>query len=265
VTKKTKTDELDCTPSNGQTSPPDGTPPATPVAADPSAQAVTPGSAEQGTAPADGGRAPAPTIEPEAQDAIRVGAGGPLVVPREDLDTDLDDGAELDLLSLQPTKIRKPGRFEWVLLNPALELRTRLLPHKSRPDAIETDYYYVDPSLRGPIREEIKLVRVLPYYSLPAKAFGLWVVKVTPGNSWYESVAQLLRHPAEFVGQNAICIRSDKPTDRYRPWHKRVAVDVAWPTKPTEELLGEALGPERFIVSADHPIYRELAEGTELV
>jgi hypothetical protein len=31
------------------------------------------------------------------------------------------------------------------------------------------------------------------------------------------------------------------------------------------ELLAEALGGDRFITSPDHPIYRDLVEGTELV
>ncbi|MBI3411319.1 MAG: hypothetical protein HY040_23540 [Planctomycetes bacterium] len=95
-----------------------------------------------------------PKIESEPADTIKVGAGGKLVVPREDLDADLDDGAEIDLVNLQAKKIRKPGRREWVVFKLGLELPTRMLLYKPRPDAIETDYYYVEKALRGPIRDE---------------------------------------------------------------------------------------------------------------
>src|SRR5690349_8271475 len=59
------------------------------------------------SAATNGGQAaaPLPRIEPEPDDTIHVAAGGKLVVPREDHDADLDDGAELDLVSGMPPKI----------------------------------------------------------------------------------------------------------------------------------------------------------------
>jgi hypothetical protein len=205
-----------------------------------------------------------PAVEPEPADDIRVGGGGKLIVPREDLDADLDDGVELDLLNLQAKKIRKPNRREWVVLNPASELPTRMLLHKPRPDAIETDHYYVEKALRGAIRDELKEVRVFTYYSLKLKTFALWVVNVTLENSWYESIAQVFKRPPEFFAKNAIRVVLDKANGRYRVLYKPVTLDIHWPTKTTNELLGEALGHDHFISSADHPVYAELIEGTEL-
>jgi len=210
------------------------------------------------------GTLPRPRIEPELAEPIIVGAGGKLIVPREDLDSDMDEGAEIDLVNLQAKKIRKPGRREWIRLNLGLELPTRLLLVKPRPDAIETDYYYVAKPLRGPIRDELKDVRVLPYYSVKARTVALWIVNVTPDNPWYQSVAQLLNQPADFLAGHVFLVMSDKANGRYRVRYKDADGEVTWPTKTTEELLGEALGPERFIDSADHPVYRELIEGTEL-
>jgi hypothetical protein len=204
-----------------------------------------------------------PAIEAEPDGPIRVGAGGPLVVPREDLDADLDDSAEIDLLGGQP-KIRKPHRREWIALLPESELRTRLLLDKPETDGIQTDYYYVNKELRGPIHTELKAVRVFLYYSFSTKSFGLWVVKITSGNSWYESLNKLFMQPREFFANNAILVASDRTTSCYRVRVKPLPSAVTWPEKPTQELLGEALGADHFITAADHPIYQELIDGTEL-
>jgi hypothetical protein len=216
-------------------------------------------------AAAGGGPGPAlPPIEHEPPDAIHVGAGGKLVVPREDLLDDLDDGTEFDLVAAQPMKVRRPDRREWVALNPASELPTRLLLHKPRADGIEVEHYFVDKPLRGPIRDELKDVRVFVYHSLRSKTFGLWVVNVTLENSWYESLAGLFRLPAEFFAQHVLRVISDKANSRYRVRHKPLTTAITWPNKDTGALLAEAFGPERFITSPDHPIYRDLVDGTEL-
>jgi hypothetical protein len=216
-------------------------------------------------AAAGAGTGPAlPAIEHEPPDAIHVGAGGKLVVPREDHLADLDDGTEIDLLHAQTQKVRRPDRREWVALNPASELPTRLLLHKPTADGIEVEHYHVAKGLRGPIRDELKEVRVFLYYSLKTKTFGLWVINVTVDNSWYESLAQLFRQPAEFFAQHAIRVISDKANARYRVKYKPLTTEITWPDKQTGVLLAEAFGPERFITSADHSVYRDLVDGTEL-
>jgi hypothetical protein len=204
-----------------------------------------------------------PTIDAEPDEPIRVGAGGPLVVPREDLDADLDDTVEIDLLGGQP-KIRKPQRREWIALLPQSELTTRLLLDKPEADGIQTDYYYVNKTLRGPIGKELKTVRVFVYFSFRTQSIGLWVVTVTPGNSWYESLNQLFKQPSEFFAKNAILVASDRAKSRYGVKYRPLPSSVTWPKKGTEELLGEALGHEHFITTADHPVYQQLIDGTEL-
>lgn len=204
-------------------------------------------------------------IEPEGlDDQIHPGAGDKLYVPREDIDSDLDADDELDVASMMPKKIRKPGRREWIALSIASELPTRLLLHKEQPDAIEVHHYFVDRHLRGPIVDELKEVRVFVYYSFQTNTHGLLLLNVTIDNPWYESAQALLRQPAEFFAENAIRIIPDKKNSRYRVRRKPMPSSVAWPEQSTGELLGEALGPDRFITSADHPIYRDLIDGTEL-
>jgi hypothetical protein len=201
-------------------------------------------------------------IPPEAP--IRVGAGGTLVVPREELGVDTDEAGELDLAGMLAQKIRKPGRREWIALDPARELPTRMLVHKPKADGIEVEHYYVARSLRAPIRDELKDVRVFPFFSFATRSHAIWVVNVTLENTWYESLLALFRQPGEFFAQNAIRVVSDKANSRYRVKYKPIPGPVAWPAKPTEQLLGEALGPSRFIDTPDHPLYRDLIDGVEL-
>jgi hypothetical protein len=221
---------------------------------------------QQPTAPPPTSRS-LPRIEPEPQeppDPIHVGAAGKLIVPYEDLLDDFDDGTEMDLVSGQTKKIRRPDRREWIVLNRESEFHARLLNHKPKADGIDVEHYHVDPSLRRPISDELKGVRVFVFYSLRSKSFGLWIVNVTVDNTWYDSLAQLFKRPAEFFARTAIRVISDKPTSRYRIKLKPLTTEVTWPATATNELLGEALGRERFITSADHPLYRDLVDGTEL-
>lgn len=213
----------------------------------------------------DGVPAPSlPPIEPVADDQIHVGAGGPLIVPREDIGDDLDVGEDLDLAAMQAKKIRKPQRHERFFLNPASELPTRLLLHKPNPDGIEVEHYYVSPELRSSIADELKMCRVFVYFSLVTKTHALWIVNVTVDNSWYESLAPLFRKPADFFSTNWIRVSADKKNSKYRVKHKLMVDTAIWPAKTTSELLGEALGPDKFITSADHPLYRDLIDGIDL-
>ena len=207
---------------------------------------------------------PVPKIEREPQRRIIAGNGGKLVVPREEIFADVDVGSDMDLAAMQAKKIRRPDRREWIALNVDAELQTRLLRHKAKPDSIETEYYYVVPELRAPILSELKECRIFTYYSFSTKTHSLWIVHVTPDNSWYESVNALFKHSDSFFRENAIRVMSDKDNNTNRVRYKAMPSPVTWPSTTTEELLGEALGPERFITTADHPLYRDLIDGVEL-
>jgi hypothetical protein len=73
-----------------------------------------------------------------------------------------------------------------------------------------------------------------------------------------------LKQPPEFFKNNAVRIISDKARGDYRVKFKPATEAVIWPEKPTSELLGEALGVDRFITSVAHPIYADLIAGSEL-
>jgi hypothetical protein len=205
-----------------------------------------------------------PAIDRVPIDGLRVGAGGTLVVPREDIGDEIDDSTELDLAEMMPQKVRKPGRREWIALNPASKMTTHLLLHKPKADGFDVEHHFIDKRLRPAIREELKGVEIFVYYSFTMRAHALWIINVTPENSWYESIASLLKQPSEFFDKFAIRVISDKPNSRYRVKYKPLPGPVAWPNKSTGQLLGEAFGPSRFITRPDHPIYVDLVEGLEL-
>ena len=215
-------------------------------------------------APATPAPTPLPTVNAEPDEKIHVAAGGKLIVPREDLLAELDDGTEMDLVDGLPKKIRKPDRREWIVLNRASEFTIRLLIHKPKADGIEVEHYHIAMPLRDPIRDEFKSVRIFLYYSLKTKTYNLWVLNVTIDNTWYESLAQLFKQPSDFFEKNAIRIVSDKTNQRYRVKFKPFISEITWPTEEIGVLLAEALGRDRLITSPDHPLYRDLIEGTEL-
>lgn len=203
-------------------------------------------------------------IESEPLGSIHVGGGGKLIVPREDIDADVDDGEELDPDATRVLKCRKPGRNELIVLNRESELVTSLLVYRANPDDFGQDYYYVLQNLRDPIRDQIRKVRVFLYFSVAVKSFALWIIKISPGNSWYENLNALLNKDKIFFETSQLRIKPDLAEKRDRIKRKDFTDKIEWPTKTTEELLGEALGEDHFIRATDHPIYMELTDGEEV-
>ena len=193
---------------------------------------------------------------------IKVGAIGKLVVPREEYSILDDDGDELDLGG--GIKIRRPRRREWIVINKQAEMLTKLILYKENEDDMDTRFLYVEPKLRAAIREELKDVRIIPYYSIKAQRNYLWDVPVTLENSWYESKSKLLKQPDSFFQTTMIRIMSDMDNHKIRVKAKPLDKKITWPTETTEALLGEAIGEDNFIRDMSHPIYQELISGVEL-
>jgi hypothetical protein len=206
-----------------------------------------------------------PTIpHEEIDEEITPGAGGTLSIPREE--TGEEDSGEEELGGAS-VKIRKPGRREFIIMNSALEWPAKLIVHKPKGEgSADEEYYYVAPELRSKIEGELKGVRVFLYYSVIAHCCGLWLVKVTLDNRWYESLQdRLFRQPPEFFDKYEVRVYSDKAADRYRVKRRaRTVQTVRWPDRPIGDLLGEALGPGRIIRTPDHPLYQDLTSGEEV-
>ena len=208
---------------------------------------------------------PASEVPNDEDERVHPRAGGRLVVPREEVGDDYSAGDELDLTTCLAAKIQKPSRHEWIRLFRDLELPTKLLIRKPTSDSMDEQYFYVAPKLRRDIEGDLKSVRVFPYYSLSARRWGLWVVKVTAGNSWYESLQALFTQDASFFKTRQIRVFSDKvKSAQYQVKHKELDRPVDDPPQPTSDLLGQALGDDHFIVDRQHPVYLSLVEGEEL-
>jgi hypothetical protein len=201
---------------------------------------------------------------PVAATTIQPGSIKKLRVPMEDIAAGITPSEELDLSAEAKLKIGKPRGDEWIRLFRESELLTRLLVHKPNPNSFEEEHYYVDPALRDPIQDAMRDVRVIPFFAVRARAYRLWILKVTPGHSVYESVEPLFSLPSAFFTSHELLFKYDKTSTRYRIRKRETESTVECPSSPTEELLGEALGEDHFIHSVEHSLYRELTAGEAL-
>jgi hypothetical protein len=139
-----------------------------------------------------------------------------------------------------------------------------MLLYKENPKEFDYRYFYVDRSLWHRLEGEIRSVRVFVYYSPKARSHAIWIIKVTPGNLWYESLAALFREPGAFFEENEIRIYPNTERTAYGASHRPLESSVRWPAEATGELLARTIGEAGFIGSADHPIYQSLFGGKEL-
>jgi hypothetical protein len=199
---------------------------------------------------------------PEAE-IITPRVGGLLDIPEADLD--LGDEEDIGEVGGKPT-IGNPSKRVWFVLNPINWSTAWLLQHKEKEDDVEVKWHFVAPDLQKPIKEDLTLVRVIPYISVRTKICRLWVKPVTLGNSWYESLQdKIFRQQAEFFEQYEIRVKSYRAESTYLVSKRsRTLRDVIWPTKKTNTLLAEALGPDRMIVDESHDLYRDLVDGMEV-
>jgi hypothetical protein len=70
--------------------------------------------------------------------------------------------------------------------------------------------------------------------------------------------------PRQFFIENAVRVVADKDRFRYRIKYREFSIAVQWIEKPTDELLGEALGAGHIISTKNHPVYRDMIAGKEL-
>ena len=206
---------------------------------------------------------PFSAVRAEDSQGINVGNLGRQSVPSEDIGAD-DSSRDVDFTDSMTTQIRRPGRQEWIAFLHGLWMHTRLLPVQGGPNRMEVAYHYVrEGPARELIREELADVKVVPYYSFTNRCWKLWLVHVTE-SSWYESLQPLFEQDAGFYQGAAFRIIADRNAGRYRIRTKEAPGPLPKaPAKPVGDMLGEALGPLRFIDSPDHPVIRDLIAGEE--
>jgi hypothetical protein len=202
------------------------------------------------------------TVESEE---LKVGTVGSLSVPTEDVGGEYDDGEDLDTSEGVPT-CRRPGRQEWVTLLLAMLLPCRLLAVKKAGKTFDMDYYFVEKALRRDIAGEVRPFVVIPYYSWDLRRVDLFVASAAePGASgWGDSMLLLLRKGAEWHARHQVKIAANKEAAKYDIRFDPIPGEPVVPAEPTGVLLANAMGPDKFIASADHPVYRSLLKGKVL-
>ena len=200
-----------------------------------------------------------------ASDRIDVGATAPLYIPHETFDVDPElAGVEVAAPNQIVKKFRRPHRRDWIQINPQSEYLTLLIEHSPQEDAQDKEYYWVVPQLRRHVESELKQIRIFMTWSLRNKDFAPWAIKATISNSWYESLARLLKRPFEEFRQFEFKIVADQSANRYSIRRRPASLQIEWPEVDMGTLLAEVVGEANFITDVVHPFYRELVAGEEL-
>jgi hypothetical protein len=203
---------------------------------------------------------------PEAE-RIQPHAGGRLIVPTVDIE--LDDEQEIeDETTCEKLTICNPARNMWIVLDRSNWVKAKLLkfqpesPDKPNQRSQKAKWFYVDEPLQQKIKSELCYAWVLPFLSVETNICRLWAIRVTTGNSWFETLhTKILSKPAEFFTDFEFNIQAREINHRVK--RRPRTHNPPWPNKSTNVLLSEALG-ENIIATADHPFYASLIDGEEV-
>ncbi len=156
--------------------------------------------------------------------------------------------------------ISRPEPEDQILLNTPAAIGVTLLP-VSREGIFEKDYFYIP--LGHPLRERVrglKKYKIVPYYSVLRRAYRLWVCRPYGDHGWATSLTTLLGQPAEWYEQHQVQVVSEKESGKYSITFLPTKVKPVWGERTTNELLADALGPNRVVTSADHPALQRRGE-----
>jgi hypothetical protein len=208
------------------------------------------------------GSATVPPYEPEATPRPSI--------PVFDMDPDEALGESLAQdPRLLTARVGRPSQDTWFQLHPARAQRVRLLAHKPKADA-SSEFYYVVPELQQALSRNLKAVNV--HLVTPLGAGGealLWTVLESPFSPYHTAVNRILAQGEDFIAKHKFRILApggrDKVCDiRYTPITAEDPAPAV-PSRPTGELLYEALAAEqRVIAGTDHAIYHALTAGRAL-
>jgi hypothetical protein len=196
-----------------------------------------------------------------------VGGLAALAIPNEDVGGGYDDGGmDIDTGAEMAPVIKRPERDEWISLLVSAMLTVRLLVVRQQGQDYRVSYFYVHPSIRPDVAEDLKPCRVVPYFSWLYKRHFLYVSSVAePGKSgWGDSLGVIWAKSPEWHAERALRIRSNREAGRYDIRQKPIPGTAVWPVGETGELLATALGTAGIITDPTHPVYQRLLEGEEI-
>jgi hypothetical protein len=153
--------------------------------------------------------------------------------------------------------VRRPTKLEFFRCHPdpAMSLAVTIFVDRDEPD----DAYFVAPSMRGVLAEDIRPVLLQLAITRKGVLFILPLTLPTEANplgrSWHESA----RKAAEIAKTRWIRISADKGLSGYRVRQAEGKLsEPEWPTdKGFNDLLTIAFA-DRIIMSDDHPVVRKL-------
>jgi hypothetical protein len=178
-----------------------------------------------------------------------------------------DDGSRPVVIdpAMMMAPISKPSEFSWLRLFPERTLTTLLLAYKVTQDS-SADFYYVTEELEAPVSQFLKEVEVHLCWDANDKGFSfLWIFPRSSFSPYYNTMARALAMGKEFVdghlfrfGKASIKSKTCSLEERLpRPTDPTMVV----PTRSVSKLLPEALGLDRCITTATHPVYASVTAG----
>lgn len=158
------------------------------------------------------------------------------------------------VLTLVP--VRKPGRNEFFRARSGEEWRfpTAMLVHR---DELETEHYFVDPSLHEELVGNLRPVELVLAIS---KGGGIFLIPIGlpdengKWNLWHRSLAETM----EVAETYWVKLAADRSQNMYQAFKARGEIpDPIWPDLTMDQILELAL-KDRFISTPDHPILRQI-------
>jgi hypothetical protein len=149
--------------------------------------------------------------------------------------------------------VRKPQRHEFFRVHPDHVLDSTVFTDKEDRES----FYFVTPTMRGPLVGEARPVLLVPAVTRQNALF-IWPVSLPSEdgrrNAWTETAQEAMY----LAREHWVRLAADMSWGTYRIYRAEGQLsDPVWPDKPFEELL-EIAFKDRVIDSPDHPVLRRL-------
>lgn len=124
-----------------------------------------------------------------------------------------------------------------------------VLATENRGGDLREDYWYVYPegAMFKDLRAQgwVKQIRPVLCQEIRSGDIFLWPIKITHGNSYYDSLTKMLANPE--VGNRSWMIKANTDKKEYEIRWDHLEDPVEWPDKDESEWMAEVFPPERII------------------
>lgn len=189
---------------------------------------------------------------------------------------DFELSSELEVTTTT-VELGRPGRDEWFaayiprLTNEAgdgVAATITMAVFTTPGDYGEKQFYYIDDAdIRRELRRRCKSVRVVFTRCMRSGLFRVWLVPVTTGNSYYESLVPFLNLDSEILTSQEWAVEADTDASVYVVRHSKIRRQVDWPDyseSDVADLVLKAIGESNFISDRSHEFYERVTSGNIL-